>query len=126
MNSLSTDMQKLLDTIVSAAGGRACETLREPLAEIRTRLSAIERRLAILENVERTGRTEDPLARSAAKICEQCDRRAVARGLCSAHYQQWRYRQKKAKVRGINRAVLDLPSDAVAMLDDDGPHELNS
>jgi hypothetical protein len=126
MNSLSNEMQKLLDSIVSAAGGRACETLREPLAEIRQRLAAIERRLAIIENVERTGRAEDPLARSASKICEQCDRRAVARGLCSAHYQQWRYRQKKAKVRGINRAVLELPAEAAAMLEDDGPHELNS
>jgi len=126
MNALSTEMQKLLDTIVSAAGGRACETLREPLAEIRTRLASIERRLAILENVERTGREEDPLARSASKICESCDRRAVARGLCSAHYQQWRYRQKKAKVRGINRSVLELPDDAVAMMDDESPHELNS
>jgi hypothetical protein len=125
MNALSNDMQKLLDAVVVAAGGRACETLREPLAEIRQRLVAIERRLAILENVERTGREEDPLARSASKICEQCDRRAVARGLCSAHYQQWRYRQKKAKVRGFSRSVLDLPADD-ELLDDEVPRELNS
>jgi hypothetical protein len=124
MNTLSNEMQKLLDSIVSAAGGRACETLREPFAEIRQRLASIERRLAILENVERSGRTEDPLARSASKICEQCDRRAVARGLCSAHYQQWRYRQKKAKVRGINRSVLEISTGA--LLENEGPHELNS
>jgi hypothetical protein len=131
MNSLSTDVGKLLDTIVAAAGERACESLREPMAELRQRLAQIERRLAILENVERSGREDDPLARSAQKICEQCDRKAVARGLCSAHYQQWRYRQKKAKVRGIlgGRTVLvDLPDVAKgAMLEDvEVPRELNS
>src|SRR4051812_44199246 len=130
MNSLSTDVGKLLDTIVHAAGERACETLREPLAEIRQRLAQIERRLAILENVERSGREDDPLARSAQKICEQCDRKAVARGLCSAHYQQWRYRQKKAKVRGIlsvRTPIVSLPDAASVALEDVAmPHELNS
>ncbi len=130
MNSLNADVGKLLDTIVAAAGERACETLREPLAEIRQRLAQIERRLAILENVERSGREDDPLARSAQKICEQCDRKAVARGLCSAHYQQWRYRQKKAKVRGIlggRTPLVDLPAAAKAnLLDEELPLELNS
>lgn len=130
MTTLSADIGKLLDSVVQAAGSRAVDTLREPLAEIRQRLALVERRLAILENVERVGREEDPLARSASKICEQCDRRAVARGLCSAHYQQWRYRQKKAKVRGIvNRgALIELPevSHSMRLDDTDRPLELNS
>ena len=128
MNTLSTEMSKLLDSIVSAAGERSCETLREPMAEIRQRLLSIERRLAILENVERSGREDDPLAASAEKICEQCDRRAVARSLCSAHYQQWRYRQKKAKVRGIlgvRTVITDMPA-AGSTLTADFPRELNS
>ena len=71
-----------------------------------------------------------------AKICEQCDRRAVARGLCSAHYQQWRYRAKKAKVRDVRAivpgAVLGsvlgkVPSAANTVIDDNGErHELNA
>jgi len=135
MNSLSSDLNKLIDTIVTASGAKACDTLREPLAEIRQRLSTIERRLAILENVERTAQEEDPLARSAAKICEQCDRRAVARGLCSAHYQQWRYRSKKAKVRDVRTIVPGavigsvlgkVPSANVAIDDNGERHELNA
>ena len=128
MNSLSTDVGKLLDTIVEAAGERATGTLREPLAELRQRLALIERRLAILENVERSGREDDPLARSAQKICEQCDRKAVARGLCSAHYQQWRYRQKKTRVRivGGRPVIVDLPADLKSSLLEDLPRELNS
>ena len=27
-----------------------------------------------------------------------CERGAVARGLCSAHYQQWRYRERKTRL----------------------------
>lgn len=133
MNSLSTDLSKLIEAIVDQSGTRACETLREPMAELRQRLSSIERRLAILENLERTAQDDDPLARSAAKICESCDRRAVARGLCSAHYQQWRYRQKKAKVRDVRGIMVgsvlqNVPSAKKSMLDTDEtmPHELNA
>lgn len=133
MNSLSNDLSKLIETIVDQSGMRACETLREPLAELRQRLSSIERRLAILENLERSAQDDDPLARSAAKICEHCDRRAVARGLCSAHYQQWRYRQKKAKVRDVRGIMVgsvlqNVPSNKMSLVDsdDDAPHELNA
>jgi len=114
------EISKLVEAIVVAAGERASDQLRDSIAELRQRLSGIERRLAILENVERSSHDTDPLARSAEKICQQCDRRAVARGLCSAHYQQWRYRQKKAKLHtpayasvvnhfpdAASRAVLD-------------------
>ncbi len=100
MTSLNADFSQLIEAVVDVAGQQAGESLREPIAELRQRLSAIERRLAILENIERNGAQEfDPLARSAEHICQYCDRRAIARSLCSAHYQQWRYRQKKAKLR---------------------------
>lgn len=107
---MDSDLARLFDAIVAGAGSRASENLREPVAELRQRLSNIERRLAILENIERDGHDADPLAASAEKICQSCDRRAVARGLCSAHYQQWRYRQKKASLREpMGSVVRDFP-----------------
>jgi hypothetical protein len=118
MNTLNQDFSKLLEAIVAASANRAGDNLRDALAEIRQRLSGIERRLAILENVERASADADSLARSAEKICQSCDRRAVARGLCSAHYQQWRYRQKKAKLR--SSLVDHFPDGAAgAVLNDD-------
>lgn len=110
MSTLSVDFSKLMDAVVETAGVQAGEALREPIAELRQRLSTIERRLAILENVERATHADDALARSAEHICQMCDRRAIARSLCSAHYQQWRYRQKKAKLRG--GLLDDLPESA--------------
>lgn len=98
-SGFQSELSKLVDAVILQAGATASESLRETIAELRQRLSGIERRLAILENIERTGTDDDALMRSEERICDVCDRRAIARGLCSAHYQQWRYRQKKAKLR---------------------------
>ena len=124
---LQSELGKLVETIVAQAGGQASEALRETIADLRQRLAGIERRLAILENIERSAADDDALARSAERICDVCDRRAIARGLCSAHYQQWRYRQKKAKLRETHsRSALNhFPerNPGRPVLNDDAPGE---
>lgn len=129
--ALHSELGKLVDAMVLQAGSAASDSLRETIAELRQRLSGIERRLAILENIERSTTEDDALARSAERICDVCDRRAIARGLCSAHYQQWRYRQKKAKLREVHsRSVInhfpDRASSRPVLNDDPVVEELSS
>ena len=50
---------------------------------------------------------DESLSQEAAtglKRCSLCDRPALAGGLCSAHYQQWRYRQRKLKAESVGEA----------------------
>ena len=51
-----------------------------------------------LDGLDPTNATEK--RRVERRSCLLCERPAVARGLCSAHYQQWRYRQRKTRITG--------------------------
>ena len=58
----------------------------------------IEERFALLEKrIENLEKLLVPEMQShpSPKHCYLCDSHVLARGLCSKHYQQWRYRQRK-------------------------------
>ena len=78
--SISTLLQALVDDLQLQAS-----------AKIEKRFSILEKRL---ENLEKLLMPETQ-TQAATKHCYLCDEDVLARGLCSKHYQKWRYRQRK-------------------------------
>ncbi|MEE8408102.1 MAG: hypothetical protein V3T05_00725 [Myxococcota bacterium] len=76
--------------------------LRTPRAEALTELRRLDRRLTKLERqASRAGtRGNGPAKRTARCKRDGCREPALARGLCSRHYQQMRYRKKHRKRTG--------------------------
>ena len=59
--------------------------------QMEERFALLEKRI---ENLEKLLVPEMQLQPSP-KVCCLCDNHVLARGLCSKHYQQWRYRQRQ-------------------------------
>ena len=86
----TTDFGALFESLIEDLRIQVAATVDRTLSDFDKRLARIERRLDQLDPAN--ARSE---AHSAQRICTLCDRVAVARGLCSAHYQQWRYRERR-------------------------------
>lgn len=68
------------------------------LGDFNRRISRLERR------VEQFSEGTSQFQGGTKRRCTLCDNRAVARGLCSAHYQQWRYRERKVhRIKGATK-----------------------
>ena len=98
----TTDFGALFESLIEDLRIQVAASVDRTLSDFSKRLSRIERRLDQLDPANAT--TESQAAR---RMCSLCERTAVARGLCSAHYQQWRYRERKTRLARRIRAMDD-------------------
>jgi hypothetical protein len=89
----TTDFGALFEALIEDLRIQVAASVDRTLGDFSKRLARLERRLEQLD----TGSANSAEAPVARRVCALCDRRAVARGLCSAHYQQWRYRERKTR-----------------------------
>jgi hypothetical protein len=94
----TTDFGALFESLIEDLRIQVAASVDRTLSDFNKRLARIERRLDQLD--PSNAASESTLNR---RICSLCDRVAVARGLCSAHYQQWRYRERKTTTRPVRR-----------------------
>jgi DNA repair exonuclease SbcCD ATPase subunit len=107
----STDFGALFESLIEDLRIQVAASVDRTLSDFNKRIARIERRLDQLDPAS-AQEEQAPQRRS----CSLCDRPSVARGLCSAHYQQWRYRERKQKLaRRFEEANLPstvfLPND---------------
>ena len=97
----TTDIGLMFEALIDDLQIQVAASVDTNLSELSKRIAKIERRLdQLLPN-------DESLSQATAtnfKRCSLCDRPALARGLCSAHYQQWRYRQRKLKAASARKS----------------------
>jgi hypothetical protein len=97
----TTDFGALFESLIEDLRIQLAASVERNLSEFSKRLARLERRL---DQLDPTNTAPETIRNK--RICSLCDRSAVARGLCSAHYQQWRYRERKTslteRVREMN------------------------
>ncbi len=94
----STDFGALFAALVDDLRIQVAASVDRNFGELNKRLARLERR------VDQFGSSlPSPESASSQRACALCDRRCIARGLCSAHYQQWRYRERKLRPRDAMR-----------------------
>lgn len=103
-----TDLNALADSFILQIEARFSQLLKQELGEVQMRLDRIEHALASRDSRDKAER--------AYKICSKsgCPSRVVAHGLCSRHYQQWRYYKKKAERQAAREPKNDLQPDSSA------------
>ena len=107
----STDFGALFESLIEDLRIQVAASVDRTLSDFNKRIARLEKRLDQLDPASASDETK-----TLRKTCSLCDRPAVARGLCSAHYQQWRYRERKQKLnRKVNEPKIPgttfLPSD---------------
>ena len=90
----TTNFGELFEALVEDLRVRVAASVEQRLGESDKRLSRLEKRVDRL-----SPETSQPVVVAQRKACTLCERPTVARGLCSAHYQQWRYRERKSCYR---------------------------
>ena len=85
----TADFGALVEALVEDMRIQVATSVDKTLSDFSRRISRLERR------VEQFSDPSPRIAMDHKRRCTLCDNRAVARGLCSAHYQQWRYRERK-------------------------------
>ena len=101
----TTDFGALFESLIEDLRIEVAASVDRTLSDFSKRLARVEKRLDHLD----PDNANDEKATSP-RLCPLCDRDSVARGLCSAHYQQWRYRQRKSKlVARVNEATFPTP-----------------
>ena len=90
----TTNFGELFEALVEDLRVRVAASVEQRLGEFDKRLSRLEKRVDQL-----SPETSQPAVAAQRKTCTLCERPGVARGLCSAHYQQWRYRERKSRYR---------------------------
>ncbi|MEM6533164.1 MAG: hypothetical protein AAF654_11095 [Myxococcota bacterium] len=91
----TTDFGALFDSLVEDLRIQIAASMDQSMSEMQKRIARLEKRLEQLDPSHVTS-TEEVAPK---RPCSVCGKPSVARGLCSAHYQQWRYRVRKAKAR---------------------------
>ena len=105
----TTDFGALFESLVEDLRIQLAASVERTLSDFSKRLARIERRLDQLDPENAVD--EAPRNR---RICTLCERQSVARGLCSAHYQQWRYRERKSRlVERVNSVRDTTHTDAI-------------
>ncbi len=104
----TTDFGALFESLIEDLKIQVAASVDERLTEFEKRLARLERRLDQLDpnNAAERKKVE-------RRSCLLCDRPAVARGLCSAHYQQWRYRQRKGTLPKAAAGEGDVVKEAI-------------
>ena len=85
----TADFGALVEALVEDMRIQVATSVDKTLGDFSRRISRLERR------VEQFSENAPQTTLDSKRRCTLCDNRAVARGLCSAHYQQWRYRERK-------------------------------
>ncbi len=85
----TADFGALVEALVEDMRIQVATSVDRTLSDFSRRISRLERRVEQFSDSPMRGAAE------YKRRCTLCDNRAVARGLCSAHYQQWRYRERK-------------------------------
>ena len=91
----TTDFGALFESLIEDLRIQVAASVDRTLSDFSKRLARIERRLDQLDPANASNEQQTSAPR---RICSLCEKPAVARGLCSAHYQQWRYRERKSHV----------------------------
>ncbi|MEL6546068.1 MAG: hypothetical protein AAFQ82_15675 [Myxococcota bacterium] len=107
----TTDFGALFESLIEDLRIQVAASFDQSLSEIEKRITRIEKRLSELDPNQNAVAPEDTPTR---RVCSVCGKPSVARGLCSAHYQQWRYRVRKAKAREETEAQSSAPTSAGA------------
>lgn len=115
----TTDFGALFESLIEDLRIQVAASVDRTLTDFSRRLARIERRLDALDPENATGETT-----TTKRMCSLCERKAVARGLCSAHYQQWRYRERKSKLTQKQRQG-ESGLDGTAPVSVPGPFTLN-
>lgn len=102
----TTDFGALFESLIEDLRIQVAASVERTLSDFNKRLARIERRLDQLDPHNAAAEEQ-----KSSRVCSLCDRSAVARGLCSAHYQQWRYRERKTRL--TRRTGLELPPTVV-------------
>ncbi len=108
----TTDLATLFESLVEDLRIQVAASVDRTLADFSRRLARIEKRL---DQLDPDNAAHEPSA--PARICSLCERPAMARGMCSAHYQQWRYRERKHKNAAapaqseVSTTTLVIPPD---------------
>lgn len=97
----TTDFGALFEALVEDLKIQVAASVDRNLGDLAKRLARLERRLDQFD----TNAASHSEQHASRRPCALCDRRSVARGLCSAHYQQWRYRERKAQIPRANKDV---------------------
>lgn len=108
----TTNFTALFESLIHDLRVQVAAAVDRTIADFGKRLARIERRLDQLDP-ENSSRQTALVGRG----CALCERPSVARGLCSAHYQQWRYRErrgKRSKSTEMNNRTLILTAATVA------------
>jgi len=103
----TTDFGALFESLIEDLRIQITASVERSLSDFNKRLARMERRIDQLD--PHNAVSPDPKVR---RVCSLCDKRAVARGLCSAHYQQLRYRERKSRLNRHTPAI-ELPSAVV-------------
>jgi len=106
----TTDFGALFESLIEDLRIQLAASVDRSLNDFSKRLARIERRLDQLDPANATPEQDGP-----RRVCTLCERNAVARGLCSAHYQQWRYRDRKSRLAKRTRERIE--SEPVADLE---------
>jgi hypothetical protein len=85
------DVSSLFEAFLSEIDARVGRALAEAVRDLHQRIDRLERNLS--------GRGKESAVQSF-RVCRKpgCNSRVIAHGLCSRHYQQWRYHARKAGV----------------------------
>ena len=87
----TADFGALVEALVEDMRIQVATSVDKTLGDFARRISRLERR------VEQFSENPTRAFQGNKRRCTLCENRAVARGLCSAHYQQWRYRERKVR-----------------------------
>ena len=102
----TTDFGALFESLVEDLRIQVAASVDQTIADLSRRIARIERRL---DQLDPENASVEP--KNARRVCALCERGAVARGMCSAHYQQWRYRERKRslaqRVEGLDGKTAD-------------------
>lgn len=93
----TTDFGALFESLIEDLRIQVSASFDQSLSEIEKRIARIEKRLDQLDPAQPGASSADET--HPRRACSVCGKPSVARGLCSAHYQQWRYRVRKAKAK---------------------------
>lgn len=104
----TTDFGALFESLIDDLRIQVAASVDRTLSDFSKRIARLERRI---DQVDPGHRTED--SDGVRRICALCERAAVARGMCSAHYQQWRYRERKARL--VHRARRARTTEAATI-----------
>lgn len=92
----TTDFGALFESLIEDLRIQVAASVDNSLSDLEKRLARLERRL---DQLDPSHAAPEPTA--LRKQCTVCGKESVARGMCSAHYQQWRYRVRKSKTREL-------------------------